>query len=613
MSVRRLILSLALLTILSLSIANSAYGHGLGEDQALSVPVGEKQLTVMAKIAPASVPIDSSAKPTLLIRAFNVNNNATVSGVDYRLVVELQNETLLEQRFRSSDGVILANLVPDGTIKGWQIAGHESASPEDQVDVSQASPVELRSKILAKGGLYHLAVLVEKGSAGISLQNDIEFDLYVSIAHSLHFEALSPEGEQDIVVKTYYDDVEDFSYDNGTITFSMPFNWDPNYVNLVSLLHMEVQFPKAIEKLKGNSYSGSLNGIDLPPASILIDDYSSEQTRIVHFVVPRDRLSGISGSLEDGTSSAIFALSAADRPRFPLDLLSVPREKYLLQLSWGPDVIETGIPITFVMALRDSVTDDLVRNPAFDFVLTQGGTEIYRHRLQSGIGTFADEFTFSTPGIVTLSAGNINGENESVKIDLVVLQGTGNPAPQPPQKPSGCLIATAAFGSELSPQVQYLRNFREHYILSTAAGSAFMNTFNSAYYSFSPQVADYERDQPWLQSTVKAGLYPLFGILMLSERAHFGAGGGEAGAIASGSVAGMLIGAVYLWPAGFAVGRRIASKWICLSITITAVFLVASVFALPSLLPLSTAAFVLVVAASGALVAAKSILWTFSR
>jgi hypothetical protein len=89
---------------------------------------------------------------------------------------------------------------------------------------------------------------------------------------------------------------------------------------------------------------------------------------------------------------------------------------------------------------------------------------------------------------------------------------------QPAQ--SQCLIATAAFGSELSPQVNYLRHFRDQYILSTASGSGFMNTFNSIYYSFSPQVAEYEREQSWLQDTVKTALYPLFGILMTAERGY---------------------------------------------------------------------------------------------
>jgi peptide/nickel transport system substrate-binding protein len=85
-----------------------------------------------------------------------------------------------------------------------------------------------------------------------------------------------------------------------------------------------------------------------------------------------------------------------------------------------------------------------------------------------------------------------------------------------------------------------------------------MNAFNAVYYSFSPQVADYERDQPWLQATVKAAIYPLFGILGAAERVHAAAAGGEAGAVAAGAVASSLIGAVYLWPAGLArpVQRR---------------------------------------------------------
>jgi peptide/nickel transport system substrate-binding protein len=130
---------------------------------------------------------------------------------------------------------------------------------------------------------------------------------------------------------------------------------------------------------------------------------------------------------------------------------------------------------------------------------------------------------------------------------------------QTAQQPSGCLVATAAFGSELTPQVQYLRDFREHYILSTVSGSAFMGAFNSVYYSFSPHVADYERDQPWLQAVVKTGLYPLFGILNVAERAHFAASGGEPGALASGATASMLIGAVYLWPA--ALSKRLQSRF----------------------------------------------------
>jgi peptide/nickel transport system substrate-binding protein len=115
---------------------------------------------------------------------------------------------------------------------------------------------------------------------------------------------------------------------------------------------------------------------------------------------------------------------------------------------------------------------------------------------------------------------------------------------------SGCLIATAAFGSELAPQVQALRDFRDGIALKTMAGASFMSVFNSAYYSFSPQVADYERDQPWLKATVRASVYPLLGILDLSTAVHdaLAAFNGEAAIVGAGVTASSLIGLLYFAP-----------------------------------------------------------------
>jgi hypothetical protein len=128
----------------------------------------------------------------------------------------------------------------------------------------------------------------------------------------------------------------------------------------------------------------------------------------------------------------------------------------------------------------------------------------------------------------------------------------GEPAPQSPTPPSGCLIATAAFGSELTPQVQFLRGFRDNHILSTASGSSFMTVFNSWYYSFSPQVADYERQQPWLQQGVRVAIYPLLGILQAAEKAYTVVPG-EYGSITAGLVASSLIGGVYFAPIALSI------------------------------------------------------------
>jgi len=81
----------------------------------------------------------------------------------------------------------------------------------------------------------------------------------------------------------------------------------------------------------------------------------------------------------------------------------------------------------------------------------------------------------------------------------------------------GCLIATAAFGSELSPQVQFLREIRDNTVLQTESGSAFMAGFNQFYYSFSPAIADYERENPAFKEVVKLTLTPLLTSLTLLQ------------------------------------------------------------------------------------------------
>ena len=91
------------------------------------------------------------------------------------------------------------------------------------------------------------------------------------------------------------------------------------------------------------------------------------------------------------------------------------------------------------------------------------------------------------------------------------------PESLPPARVGGCLIATAAFGSELAPQVQLLRELRDNTVLQTESGSVFMTGFNQFYYSFSPTIADYERESPVFKEAVKLTLTPLLTSLTLLQ------------------------------------------------------------------------------------------------
>ena len=86
---------------------------------------------------------------------------------------------------------------------------------------------------------------------------------------------------------------------------------------------------------------------------------------------------------------------------------------------------------------------------------------------------------------------------------------------QEEEEGGGCLIATAAYGSEMAPQVQFLRELRDNTVLQTQSGTAFMTGFNQFYYSFSPAVADYERENPMFKEAVKVTLTPLLTSLAI--------------------------------------------------------------------------------------------------
>ncbi|MGB9021900.1 MAG: CFI-box-CTERM domain-containing protein [Candidatus Bathyarchaeia archaeon] len=125
--------------------------------------------------------------------------------------------------------------------------------------------------------------------------------------------------------------------------------------------------------------------------------------------------------------------------------------------------------------------------------------------------------------------------------------------PWTPPKP--CIIATATFGSEVSSAVQFLRNFRDGLVLSTRAGSAFMEVFNAWYYSFSPSVAGFIAGNDPLRAPIRVLLYPLLGILGVSSLAYsLLSGVPEFAIVVAGLAASSLIGLVYLTlPAMFGV------------------------------------------------------------
>ena len=130
----------------------------------------------------------------------------------------------------------------------------------------------------------------------------------------------------------------------------------------------------------------------------------------------------------------------------------------------------------------------------------------------AGLGDWEVVVSTAVDGIPVIGAATFEVVEKGEKV---------TPAEQADEekKKGGCLIATAAFGSEMAPQVQFLRELRDNTVLQTESGSAFMTGFNQFYYSFSPAIADYERENPAFKEAVKITLTPLLTSLTLLQYA----------------------------------------------------------------------------------------------
>jgi hypothetical protein len=125
------------------------------------------------------------------------------------------------------------------------------------------------------------------------------------------------------------------------------------------------------------------------------------------------------------------------------------------------------------------------------------------------------------------------------------------------QNPSGCLIATATYGSALAPQVQFLRDFRDQKLDNTFAGYNFMTAFNAFYYFWSPSAASTVRSNTGLQSLMQVLLYPMLLVLKASAWVFdFASFQGELAAVMAGLVASALLGVVYLWIPSIVICKR---------------------------------------------------------
>jgi hypothetical protein len=208
----------------------------------------------------------------------------------------------------------------------------------------------------------------------------------------------------------------------------------------------------------------------------------------------------------------VFIPAFADFQQLPTD-----QGTLLVNISTEPEkpnpTEQTRIRIDFVNPQTNAIQEHI----DYKVTATNGGTPIF--------GPIPS--THTSLGSVTIPMDLKEGENKiSIDVEGILFK----PIPPetvtftvmaqestPPPDESGCLIATASYGTELAPQVQMLREIRDNVMFSTGSGTAFMTGFNEFYYSFSPRVADLERQSPIFREMIKTAITPMLSTLSILQ------------------------------------------------------------------------------------------------
>ena len=304
-------LSLVIILIVFFTIpifTTDVFGHGLGGDQAPPISFEGMEVTVSTMLDPSDITVGEVDSANIQVRFFDTLTDENLEKVTFRVEVWRSGDLLARNLFFDDDGTLDIEIRPEFGCtepEPWQCTtyfGSEHASAPGALYVQGQGRPLIKGPIFDKGGLYNIRVDIEGASGPRTLLAQVlRFDTFVSVAQEQNFVIQTAQAQPvPVIVKTYYDDIENFKFTNSdnSISFDMPFDWDPDYVDLVQVVHEEIRVPKSFSPYaEDKQFKGLVDGIEVDKRTIMIDPYSDKDNNIIHFMVSGAELKRINDVL----------------------------------------------------------------------------------------------------------------------------------------------------------------------------------------------------------------------------------------------------------------------------------------------------------------------------
>jgi hypothetical protein len=287
---------------------NDVFGHGLGGDVAMPINFEGMQVTVSTQLTPSDITVGKVDSANMAVRFFDQLTDKNLKSVTYRVEIWQDGELLARNLFFDDDGELNVELKPVSNcakpklIDCMTYGGSEHVSAPGALYAFGNGRTSITGPIFDKGGLYNIRVDIEGASSPrTQVAKLLSYDTFVSIAQEQGFLIQTAQAQEiPVLVKTYYDEVNNFKYQtsDNSISFDMGFNWSPDYVQQVQVVHEEIRVPKSFTPYsEGTHFKGYIDGVEVDNRVLLLDPYSIEDQNIVHFLVSGSELQRINSKL----------------------------------------------------------------------------------------------------------------------------------------------------------------------------------------------------------------------------------------------------------------------------------------------------------------------------
>lgn len=414
----------------SVPLITHAYGDGLASEILPPSVVGNKNVTLSIGSTPFLM--DSNHTGTQLgIILLDATTQQPIPQATIAISAFKGDNSLFGHIFQSDGGNFVLSFYPQPS---GNISVNEQGNPLSSFFGQHSGMYSIKGPVFNSAGLYHFKIEVLTMD---SYDNQISksFNAAISIPeydkYTIHD---NKYGNQQVQIVAYYDQINNFKYDPATrfINFTMPFDWSEQNIGSLSILHQEVQVPRAFDDYIVTKYDTYVNNIKLPDKALTIDDYSSDTNRVLHIILYKQEVQDLFSEIKNPGQQMTFSLKPSTENGFPIVQLT-RNAQFKVALSWDPPKILAGTTTTFNFKVLDPSQNQTVGDITYDFSVLEGKNGVIYHQVGKTTNSFGGDnisvpFPSNYTGAITIAFENLKDNSFA---DSEFSSTVSNPEPTP--------------------------------------------------------------------------------------------------------------------------------------------------------------------------------------